>query len=90
MKKIISILLSVLMVASCVSVGFAAEKKADLKFAVASDLHYNVPEEELTASGEIDDIIDTNELRARLCSALLMLSGKNTAKKCSCRKVLPL
>lgn len=42
------------------------------------------------ASGEIDDIIDTNELRARLCSALLMLSGKNTAKKCSCRKVLPL
>ena len=42
------------------------------------------------ASGEIDDIIDTNELRARLCSALLMLSGKNTAAKCSCRKVLPL
>ncbi len=30
------------------------------------------------ASGEIDDIIDTNELRARICSALLMLSGKNT------------
>ena len=42
------------------------------------------------ASGEIDDIIDTNELRARLCSALLMLSGKNTSAKCSCRKVLPL
>ncbi len=42
------------------------------------------------ASGEIDDIIDTNELRARLCSALLMLSGKNTAAKCACRKVLPL
>ena len=30
------------------------------------------------ASGEIDDIISTNELRARLCSALLMLSSKNT------------
>lgn len=57
MKKIISILLSVLMVVSCVSVGFAAENEADLKFAVASDLHYNVPEEELTASGEIDDEI---------------------------------
>ncbi len=42
------------------------------------------------ASGEIDDIIDTNELRARLCSALLMLSGKNTASKCACRKILPL
>ncbi len=28
-----------------------------MKFAVASDLHYNVPEEELTASGEIDDEI---------------------------------
>ncbi|MBQ3006179.1 MAG: metallophosphoesterase [Clostridia bacterium] len=58
MKKIISILLSVLMVVSCVSVGFAAEaEEPDLKFAVASDLHYNVPEEELTASGEIDDEI---------------------------------
>ena len=29
------------------------------------------------ASGEIDDIISTNEMRARLCSALLMLSSKN-------------
>ena len=28
------------------------------------------------ASGEIDDIISTNELRARICSALLMLSSK--------------
>ncbi len=28
------------------------------------------------ASGEIDDIISTNELRARICSALLMLSAK--------------
>ena len=57
MKKIISVLLSVLILVSCVSVGFAAEEEADLKFAVASDLHYNVPEEELTASGEIDDEI---------------------------------
>ena len=57
MKKIVSILLSVIMVVSCVSVGFAADNGSDLKFAVASDLHYNVPEEELTASGEIDDEI---------------------------------
>jgi acetyl-CoA carboxylase carboxyltransferase component len=28
------------------------------------------------ANGEIDDIISTNELRARICSALLMLSAK--------------
>ena len=35
------------------------------------------------ASGEIDDIIGTNELRARICSALLMLSSKR-------RLVLPL
>lgn len=28
------------------------------------------------ASGEIDDIISTNEMRARICSALLMLSSK--------------
>ncbi len=58
MKKFVSVLLSVLMVVSCVSVAFAAEtNEPDLKFAVASDLHYNVPEEELTASGEIDDEI---------------------------------
>ena len=41
------------------------------------------------ASGEIDDIITVNELRARICSALLMLSKKG-AYNTSCRKVLPL
>ncbi len=41
------------------------------------------------ASGEIDDIISTNELRARICSALLMLSAKGVAGA-SRRKVLPL
>ena len=41
------------------------------------------------ASGEIDDIISVNELRVRICSALLMLSakGKNAVLGC---KVLPL
>ena len=41
------------------------------------------------ASGEIDDIISTNELRARLCSALQMLSYKGKTEL-SLRKVLPL
>ena len=41
------------------------------------------------ASGEIDDIISINELRARICSALLMLAYKGQVKP-SDRKVLPL
>ena len=41
------------------------------------------------ASGEIDDIISTNELRARICSALLMLSSKGSFDNIR-RKVLPL
>ena len=42
------------------------------------------------ASGEIDDIINTNELRARICSALLMLSYKGKQSTIARRKVLPL
>ncbi len=41
------------------------------------------------ASGEIDDIISTNELRARICSALLMLSSKGAYPTAN-RKLLPL
>ena len=41
------------------------------------------------SSGEIDDIISVSELRARICSALLMLSAKGGAST-SGRKVLPL
>ena len=41
------------------------------------------------ASGEIDDIISTNELRARICSALLMLSAKGQNAIIG-SKVLPL
>ena len=41
------------------------------------------------ASGEIDDIISVNELRARICSALLMLSSKGR-NMISRRKILPL
>ena len=58
MKKFLSVALSVILLLTSVSViGSAVEQKPDLKFAVASDLHYNVPEEQLTASGEIDDEI---------------------------------
>ena len=42
------------------------------------------------ASGEIDDIITTNEMRARICSALLMLCAKGDASAVARRKVLPL
>ncbi len=41
------------------------------------------------ASGEIDDIISINELRARICSALLMLASKGELKTLG-RKILPL
>lgn len=42
------------------------------------------------SSGEIDDIISINELRARICSALLMLSTKGVSSHLTGRKVLPL
>ena len=41
------------------------------------------------ASGEIDDIISVNELRARICSALLMLSSKGASMNFR-RKIMPL
>lgn len=42
------------------------------------------------ASGEIDDIISTSELRARICSALLMLVNKGNLSFGNGRPVLPL
>ncbi len=58
MKKILCFVLSMLILVSSVLVAAVAAEKDDvMSFAVASDLHYNVPEEELTASGEIDDEI---------------------------------
>lgn len=42
------------------------------------------------ASGEIDDIISISEMRARICSALLMLAAKGNASATARRKVLPL
>ena len=42
------------------------------------------------ASGEIDDIIAINEMRARICSALLMLAAKGNFSAIANHKVLPL
>lgn len=56
MKKIISVILAVAMLFSVVAVAAnAQEPKYDLEFAVASDLHYNPPREQL--EGVIDDPI---------------------------------
>ena len=53
MKKFLSIILSAALIFSAFSViSFAEEEAADLGFAVASDLHYNVPEEELTKTND--------------------------------------
>lgn len=41
------------------------------------------------SSGEIDDIISTSEIRARICSALLMLAAKNEASTVAKSKGLP-
>ncbi len=56
---------------------------ADWKNSVSSPVN-------AAASGEIDDIIGVSELRARICSALLMLSAKGDASAVAFRKVLPL
>ncbi len=48
MKKVISIILSIsLLVSLCAVSAQAARRGIDLSYAVASDLHYNVPDEEL-------------------------------------------
>ncbi len=59
MKKVISVLLALLLVASMLSVAAFAESGSDLKIAVASDLHYcRTPEAiEGPSVGSIDDPI---------------------------------
>ena len=48
MKKVISLILCISLMMSLVAVSaFAAKEDVDLSFAVASDLHYNLPDEEL-------------------------------------------
>lgn len=56
MKKILSVLLSVAIIIGVVGIGvYAREQEPTLGFAVASDLHYNIPADEL--KGDIDDAI---------------------------------
>ena len=61
MKKFTSILLALVIILSSVSVAAFAAEKDDLRIAIASDLHYNVPSEELKGNPEqpieIDDPI---------------------------------
>lgn len=55
MKKILSIILSATIIFSTLTILCAAaadQGNSDLGFAVASDLHYNVPEEKLTATND--------------------------------------
>ena len=54
MKKIIAVILAVCLIAVCCPAVFA-EKEPALTFALASDLHYNAPREEITFVSE-DDI----------------------------------
>ncbi len=51
MKKVISIFLAAVILVSAFSIAALADDDT-VKFAVASDLHYNVPEEELTATND--------------------------------------
>lgn len=51
MKKVLSIFLAAVILVSAFSIAALADDDT-VKFAVASDLHYNVPEEELTATND--------------------------------------
>ena len=67
MKKIFCVLLSAIMVLSCVPLMASAEETtADLGIAVGADLHYNVPSEELETIIEGDDIYWYANRRAAL------------------------
>ena len=52
MKKVLSIILSVIMASSVLCVGVCAEENNDLSFAVASDLHSSAPEEKLEKTND--------------------------------------
>lgn len=52
MKKILSIILSAVMTFSVVGIAANAKENDDLSFAVASDIHYSAPEEELEKTND--------------------------------------
>lgn len=67
MKKIIAVLLTVAMLFGVVAVGASAEEQnVDLKFAVASDLHYVCPEETLEENIPYEDVFWHANRRAEL------------------------
>ena len=67
MKRFLSIILSVVLVFSCVAVAFSASAEdTTTKFAVASDLHYVVPEEELEMINDKEPLFWFANRRAQL------------------------
>lgn len=67
MKRFLCVILSVVLVLSCVAVGFSAfAQDTTTKFAVASDLHYVVPEEELEVIIEDEPLFWFANRRAQL------------------------
>ncbi len=65
MKKIISVVLAAVLVFACASVGFANEKET-VKFAVASDLHYVEPSEELEVNIPYESVMWNANRRAAM------------------------
>lgn len=68
MKKFISVLLTVAILFGVVAIGASAEEPVDLKFAVASDLHYVCPEEELEKNIDYEEVFWHANRRAELQS----------------------
>lgn len=67
MKRFLSVILSAALVFSCVAIGFSAlAQDATTKFAVASDLHYVVPDEELEMIIEKEPVFWFANRRAQL------------------------
>ncbi len=66
MKKIIAVILTVAVLIGVVAVGAYAQDDVDLKFAVASDLHYVCPEEELEVNIPYEDVFWHANRRAEL------------------------
>jgi len=67
MKKFISLLLSLTLIFTCVAVGFSAlAEDATTTFAVASDLHYVVPREELEVINDKEPLFWFANRRAQL------------------------
>ncbi len=65
MKKTVSVLLAFIMLLSCFSLCVSAAEKPELCFALASDLHYNLPDEEFEHNND-DEIFFYANRRAAM------------------------